>query len=238
MLSRAIVGLALAQSLSGCFLVTGLIGARMGDRTYSGQIANPAVAGGVAPNRIAAPDAETESYRGLPANVLADDVTLVSFDPAGACFDMAVRELAGADTPSIISVNDLELEVDDDDLASQPNIQPSQPMTQSFDGLVSESYVTGYVEECTLRTSNGACNRWETRPQYGSRLVPGVVTVQQIGARVCFANDGKLGPTNRKLALTFKPGSAFTSHTTFEWVFTGYATPASEPVPSAATASR
>ncbi len=57
------------------------------------RIHHPARTGTVEPNRVVIAYPQPEGYYALPPGSLADEATLVSYEPAGACFQVRLRNL-------------------------------------------------------------------------------------------------------------------------------------------------
>src|SRR5690242_21300038 len=77
------------------------------------QIHHPARTGTVEPNRVVIAYPQPEDYYAIPAGSLADEATLVSFEPAGACFQVHLRNLEEEGQWSNPASYQISLEADD-----------------------------------------------------------------------------------------------------------------------------
>jgi hypothetical protein len=173
---------------------------------------------------------QPEGYYALPPDSLADEAQLVSFDPAGACFAVQLRNLQEEGQWSVPSSYEITLEADDRALPP-PQVQVTQPVARQYQGQVPEQHVTGSTTVCMSTNANtGACERWDTQPVYSTVMVPGIITVVEGGGTVCFQNDGALTPSTQLISLVFRgPGGMLAHRFTFEWEFIDPMPPAAPP---------
>jgi hypothetical protein len=192
-------------------------------RVAAVQIRNPATAGQVEPNRVILAYERPERYHALPSGSLADEASLVSFEPRGACFAVTLRNLGDAAALSDLGSYQVSLLADEEPL-ELAHAAPHQSEVRQYQGQVPETQHTGESTYCAYRDPNTqACNEWRTQPVYQTVMVPGIVNVVAGGGNLCFTNNGMLGPHTEIVALEFRNrrGTGERRRFAFEWQFVG-----------------
>jgi len=202
-------------------------------RTATVQIRNPAQAGVIDPNRVVISYPRIEQNRGLPRGSLNEEASLVSYEPQGACFQVALNNLEQDGQLSDVRGYEIRL-VADDDVLPPPTVTPEGMTAQTHSGLVPERRQTGETTQCVRRHhETQACEQWDTRPTYATVMVPGPVTVVSGAGTVCFPNNGALTPGTQEVALEFRSPGGMSSHRfTFEWQFIQVAPPPGQQAPA------
>ena len=189
-------------------------------RSASTAIRNPAQVGYVEPNKVVIPYTRAESYHGLPPGTLNEEASLVSYEPTGACFNVALNNLEDNAQLTDVQAYDIQLLADDVPVGAAV-VQPGGVTSVVHQGLVPETQQTGTSTECVRTNPNTQlCEQWDTRPVYQTYMVPGPVTVYTGTGNVCFGNNGALHPGTREVALEFRTRPGVVRHRfTFEWQF-------------------
>jgi hypothetical protein len=178
------------------------------------DIRHPLIARQVDPNQIVKPHGFAEQQRGLPPGALADQAVLMELSEQRICFDATVRELSPVDLSSGMST----ISTPGYESVGGAQMQADPPDATPYNGLVPIRTQVGMQRVCTARTYNGYCLAWAFQPIYATRWIPGRVDVYRTHARMCFANNGVVGPQTEQLRLE---ANAMAKKVVFRWGLIG-----------------
>ncbi|NOY92573.1 MAG: hypothetical protein GXP55_15375 [Deltaproteobacteria bacterium] len=211
-LSLSLMVAVLALGAGGCFV----------DSTVATTIHNPLETGQIDQNVIPHQYPRQERNYALPAGSLNDQATLTRLDAEAVCFQVDLRAITtenGQTWSDLQNWNPTLALSPGETVLQGPTIQLSPSSAQQYAGRVPIRTQTGSEQVCTRRTgprNNRRCDRWETRPIYQTRWVPGTVTVVTGGGSICFPNGGQITLATQAIDLRLRRTARSMN---FEWDF-------------------
>ena len=140
-----------------------------------------------------------------PNTVLHGDwqATLTRLDPDAVCVDVTFDAEQAHQPPDVSLPNQELLMKAGDQWYRDAQIVEMRPVqTESYAGTVAQQYQAGTIRECTARTSDGQCSRWEDRPRYETRWVPATYYRSVGSGVVCFPNQGRVTLETTRVVFT------------------------------------